>query len=232
MDKEFDSVLEELSRLYLRLNGFIVQNLIIHSDKNGQSCGELDIIGIRLPYHSQNDRKVGTSPILEVSKDKIQMIIGDCKNYKKRNDIKFSPIRKNRECIEKLINWIGLQDKYDNSFLEKFESYLNIHRNRNFVGFPTIELETSYARFNIKFVFFCPSLEEWDGCKFKYIHGQEMFDFIFKCLNKIDKIEDCSRTYNYNNWNNYQWIIRYFKDRTTAGTLYDFEQSYKNYYKE
>ena len=231
MNREFDSVLEELTRLYLRLNGFINQNLIIHSDVNGESCGELDIIGVRFPFHSQSDREVDTSPILEASKDKIQIIIGDCKNFDKRENLKFSPLRKKKECIEKLFNWIGLQEKCDDKLIENFESCLNVHRKKNFLGFPTINLDTSYAKFDIKFIFFCPSLEEWDGNSFKYVHGQEIFNYTFRCLNKIDSIERCSRTYNYENWNNYQWLIRYFKDRTSAGTIEDFKNDYKKYYR-
>ena len=229
MNREFDSILEELSRLYLRLNGFINQNLIIHSGKKGESCGELDIIGIRLPFHLQKDREVDTSPILEVSKKRIQIIVGDCKNYKNRNDLEFSPIRKNRECIEKLINWIGLQEKGDEALIEKFESCLNVHRNKKIIGFPTIELDRSYGKFDIKFIFFCPSLEKWDGTGFKYIHGQEIFDFIFQCLNKFDEKKHCSKTYNYENWNNFEWIIRYFKGRTSSGTIDDFEKEYNNH---
>ena len=53
-DKEKSTIQEQLATLYLRLNGYFTTGYIIHTSKNDIE-GELDIIGVRFPYHKQDD---------------------------------------------------------------------------------------------------------------------------------------------------------------------------------
>lgn len=229
MNKKENLLLEDLARLYLRLNGFWVQNFIIHSNKQGSESSELDIIAIRLPFHNQNDRGVETSNYLEVSNNKIQIIIGDSKNIKIKKDLKFNDgLRKHEESIIKLIRWIGIADsELDIYIFEQFKKNLNIHRDPNHIGFPSFDYKTQFGFFDIKFIFFCPSLEEWNSEGFKYIHGKELIDFVWKCLNTNNIIDNCSRRYNYIHWREYTKIVEYFKSRNEPGEINDLIENFK-----
>ena len=67
MKNKLDTHYENLSNLYLRLKGYVVTNLIIHSKTQGNLKSELDILGIRMPFHLQENRKVNVSDYLESS---------------------------------------------------------------------------------------------------------------------------------------------------------------------
>ena len=75
MDKHY----ELLTRLYLRLKGFLVSNLILHSDQDGNSKSELDIVAIRMPFHLQEYRWVEVPDFLNSADDRIEILIGDVK---------------------------------------------------------------------------------------------------------------------------------------------------------
>lgn len=131
---------EYLSKLYLRLNGYIVSNLIIHSNEIGASKSELDIIGIRMPYHNQIDRNVTTSEFLECRKDCIEIIIADVKNVKNNNKVKFNDgLRKHNSSVFKLIEWLGIYEKNEKDCVEKFKLYLNSHGSEKFKSFTQFE---------------------------------------------------------------------------------------------
>lgn len=42
---------ESLTKLYLRLKGYVVTNLILHPEIDGKSKPELDIVAMRMPHH-------------------------------------------------------------------------------------------------------------------------------------------------------------------------------------
>lgn len=225
---EIDKHYEYLTKLYLRLKGYIVSNLIIHSEEQGHSKTELDIIGIRMPFHSQEDRKVNLVDYLECSVTSIEIILGDVKNYKKVKDLEFNKgLRTNIESIKKLIQWIGCFKTVSPELIKKFEEYLNLHRKFDRNGFAEFQEDLTHGQVNFKFTFFCPSLPKWGGKGFKYIDGEEMVDFIWECLNKEKIIDTCSRKYPYESWNELERYVRFFKERNTKVTITDFELEFK-----
>ncbi len=225
MDKQY----EYLTKLYLRLKGFLVSNLIIHSEKKGDSDAEIDIVGIRMPFHLQEDRQVNVDDNLECSNDRIEIIIADVKNTSNIKKVKFNEgLRNSLKSIEKLIHWLGCYEDVTSDIIKKFEKYLNLHRVSNWNGFAQFTEDLPIGKFNLKFTFFCPSLPEWEGEGFKYINGTEMLNFIWECLNDKKIIENCSRTYNYEGWNELEKYVRFFKNTENQFKLADFEEYFKN----
>lgn len=224
MKNKMDTHYESLSRLYLRLKGFLTSNLIIHSDNDGNSRTELDILAVKMPYHSQDYRWVNVADFLGSTNSRIEIIIADVKNHSKIETVKFnSGLRKDKESIRQLIEWIGVYKSVNDEQLERFTKYLNLHQIKDLNGFAQFDEDLKLGKFRFKFTFFCPSLAKWDGIGFKYIDGQEMIDFIWECLNEVRKIETCSRRYDFGGWNELDVYVRFFKGKLTKVTLQDFE---------
>lgn len=220
-----DEHYEFLTRLYLRLKGFVVSNLILHSENKGNSKSELDIIAIRMPFHSQEYRFVDVDDYLESSIDRIEILIADVKNHKSLNNVKFNKgLRNDRQAIKQLVDWLGTFQEVNDEVINKFEECLNLHRNRDWVGFVAFSEDLPVGRFNFKFTFFCPSLPEWGGQGFKYVHGDEILSFIWECLNESKKVEMCSRRYNFSGWNELEKYVRFFKGKQDKVSLQEFEE--------
>ena len=228
MKKNLDTHYENLSNLYLRLKGYVVTNLIIHSETQGNLKSELDILGIRMPFHLQENRKVNVPDYLESSLENIEIIIADVKNIKNIDNVKFNEgLRKNDTSILQLIAWIGISNQ-ENDLLNKFKESLDLHNKTELNGFQCFNENLSFGKFSFKFTFFCPQLSKWNGKGFKYIHGDEIIDFIWECLNTIDIIDTCSRKYSFENWNHYEEYVRFFKSTKTKITIKEFEEHFKN----
>lgn len=226
MEKKLNSNYENLIKLYLRLKGYLTSNLILHSEIKGFSASELDIIGIRMPLHNQDFRKVQIEDYMESSNDSIEILIADVKNVNSLFRAKFNDgLSNNLESIKQLIGWIGVFNNENKSLIDKFKYFLNLSIN-DLNGFATFQEVTDFGKFTFKFTIFCPNLNKWDGNGFKYIHGEEIMDFIWECLNKQTEIESCSRSYNYENWNEFEEYIRFFKNSIQKPTIKDFEKEF------
>ena len=213
----------------MRLKGYLASNLILHSEMDGNSKSELDIVAIRMPYHSQEHRWVNVPDYLDCSCEKIEILLGDVKNSSNLSNVKFNEgLRKDRDSIKQLIDWIGVYENVGNDEIDKFQSLLNLHRNKKLNGFGEFDEILQLGNVKFKFTFFCPSLEAWNGKGFKYIHGGEMIDFCWECLNATRKIATCSRRYDYGGWNELEFYVRFFKDKKINVTIKDFEEYCKN----
>lgn len=218
---------EFLTKLYLRLKGYVVTNLIIHSDVQGNSMSEIDILGIRMPFHFQEDRQVNVIDDLECFPDRIEILIADVKNTKNLSQVKFNKgLRNEEESIKKLVGWLGCYEILSDEILKKFSLHLNLHANNQLNDFSQFNDDLKVGLFNFKFTFFCPSLDIWNGKGFKYINGTQMIDFIWECLNEKEIIETCSRRYNFEGWNEFTDYIKFFKESKTKVVLSDFEKKF------
>jgi hypothetical protein len=225
MDKHYES----LARLYLRLKGYIASNLILHSDQGGNSKSELDVVAVRMPHHAQEYRWVNVPDYLECSDSRVEILLGDVKNYAQLDNVEFNKgLRRDRESIRQLIDWLGVYENVTEEQIDKFESNLNLHRNKELNGFAEFNEDLPLGKFKFKFTFFCPSLTEWNGKGFKYIHGKEMIDFAWECLNETKKIKTCSRRYDFGGWNELEYYVRFFKGKQGEVTIKEFEEYCKN----
>lgn len=223
-----DKHYEQLTKLYLRLKGCFVTNLIIHSKEKGTSKSELDVLAVRMPFHSQNYRSVEVEDLLELSNERIEIIIADVKNVRKIDSLKFNKgLRSCKDSIKQLVEWLGIYENVTEKEIESFEESLNIHKRKDLNGFLIFNEKTTICNFTIKFTFFCPKLDAWNGEGFKYIHGDEMIDFCWECLNISNPIEDCAREYNYENWNELEIYVRFFKEKKEKVSKQDFEDCFK-----
>jgi hypothetical protein len=220
MDRHY----EFLAKLYMRLKGYVVSNLIIHSHQPGNSKSELDIIAVRMPFHSQEYRWVNVEDYLESPNDRIEILIGDVKNKTKLDAIEFNEgLRKDQESIKQLIDWVGIYSNVSQKEIEKFEYFLNLHRIKDCDGFLTFDEDLAIGKFRLKFTFFCPQLSKWSGKGFKYIHGEELIGFCWECLNETQRIKTCSRRYNFGGWNELTKYVLFFKDTKEKVTTKGFE---------
>ena len=180
IDKHYES----LSKLYLRLKGYVASNLILHSEDKGNLKTELDIIAFRFPYHSQENRKVNFPDYLCCSDSRIEILLADVKNTKRLESVRFNQgLRNDKASIKNLIEWIGTYKTVDDLVINKFERHFNLHNDRNLNSYSEFDEDFDIGKFRFRFVLFCPSLPEWKGNGYKYIHGQEIIDFIWDCLN-------------------------------------------------
>src|SRR5690606_19396210 len=125
MKRKIDRHYENLAKLYLRLKGYFVTNLILHSDKKGELFSEIDIIAVRMPLHSQKERGVDVDDYLESSNSKIEIIIADVKNVSQLKSVKFNEsIRKNNKiAVNQLMNWIGVFKDDQDDLIKKVEKH-------------------------------------------------------------------------------------------------------------
>ncbi|WP_157974470.1 hypothetical protein [Lewinella sp. IMCC34183] len=224
-----DEHYELLTKLYLRLKGYLVSNLIIHSVTPGNHDSEIDILAVRFPYHEQTDRQVDVEDELDCDGSKIEFIIGEVKNKTDRSKIKFNRgLRSNRESIRKLISWLGCFPEVDKSLIDEFEQYLNQHRVSEAEGFATLERNFDHAKLKVKFLFFCPSQPNWEGKGYKYISGEQMLNFIWECLKDVDPVETCSRRYDFTGWKDLEQYVRIFKESEIAIDKSRFEAAVKD----
>lgn len=223
--KIMDEHYEYLTRLYLRLKGFVVTNLILHSEEKGNSKSELDIVAIRMPFHSQEYRIVNVKDYLASSHDRIEILLADVKNYKKRDNVKFNKgLRSDRQSIKQLVEWLGIYQNVNDDIVNKFESFFNLHRQAKWLDFASFVEDLPLGRFNFKFTFFCPSLSKWDSIGFKYVDGEEILDFIWECLNDSKEIATCSRSYNFSGWNELKKYVLFFKGKQQKVSINEFEE--------
>jgi hypothetical protein len=152
MNKHYES----LSRLYLRLKGFLASNLILHSEESGNSKSELDIVAVRMPHHSQEYRWVKGNDFLQCSDSRIEILIADVKNTSEPRKVRFNDgLRKDKASIKQLIEWLGVYESVVQEQVEKFEKYLNPHKIEDLNGYAAFDQDSALGKFKFKFTFFC-----------------------------------------------------------------------------
>ena len=81
----------------------------------------------------------------------------------------------------------------------------------------------------MKLTFFAIDLPESGNGGIKYIHGQEILDFCWSCLRTTERIDTCSREYNFEMWGEYKEIVLYFKKERISdpGNIKDLYSHFK-----
>ncbi len=216
---------EEIVKLFLRLNGYITSSLIIHSDKRGKNKTQIDLIAVRFPLHSQQDRIITSTEYLQIPTGRIDIIIGEVKAGNEKNQFN-AALRGDRDAVEKLIKWIGI---IDDENLDKVVDWLVAELKPKEVNelsdFPECVIGGLYS--------VRPMIFNLDGSKprdnqKRFVYGQLMLDYIWECFRPDNERMTCSTTYPLNLWGPALLpIVEYFKDRNktnpeTVFELYDF----------
>lgn len=220
-DKKKSLFQERLVCLYLRLNGYLQSGYIPHSAIWGNAGTDIDRIAVRFPLHSQPEREIGCSPLLELpdelaTENPIDIVIAEVKNKKlSYNDTLVKTENKALENWGQLLRWIGLFEATEITNLTtqliavagkngaKNNGSVEIIQHRNSFGFITIR----------PILFSIEKAKNEDSTEF-WINGIEILDYIWECFSpELPRIA-CSTTYDFKLWGfEFMDIVSYLKDR-------------------
>lgn len=212
---------ENLVALFLRLNGYFTTSLIIHSEKEFQVSGEIDIVGIRFQNHKQTDRNINFFSNLDIPKDKIDIIIGEVKGGK--SQLSFNDFLKNdKKNVIKLIEWIGNVNSSDiETIADKIIDAIQSTEIQNCEPFPHIYIDNYCFR---PILFALDRIKPRDNQK-NFISGNDMINFCWECFRPSVARETCSTNYtSISNWGGqFEKMVGYFKnhEKTEVGNMDD-----------
>lgn len=232
--KELSRLQEKLVALYLRLNGYFTTGLIIHSDKDSKIDGEIDIIGVRFFNHKQEDRIIDCSEHLEIPKEThIDIIIGEVKGGIK-GKLQFNEsLRINENRRYKLLTWLGfLNDNDISSISEALRIKIAPKQVNNSKKFERIDYKSELGIISIRPIIFAPDRKLPRVNQPKYINGQTIIDYCWKCFRPEQKRDTCETDYTWvNNWGEqFEPLVKYFK-MTTKTTPRKIDELYNHFKK-
>lgn len=212
-DKEKSIVQENLSKLYLRLNGYFSAGFIIHSDEK-KINGEIDIIAVKFPYHSQNYTEHNSSPFLEVP-NTIDVIVGEVKGYGQQ--LKFNKALRDIDLIEswhQILNWIGIfKNEVVNEISIKMNQLVQPIENSHLENLKSLEVLSDFGKVNIRPILFSPESVNINNAD-KYINWIEINDFLWLCLCPDSERVECGTRYDFTAWGNELFeLVKAYKDR-------------------
>jgi len=217
---------EALVALYLRLNGYFSTGLIIHSADDNNVDGELDIIGVRFGNHKQEDRMISCSTYLGIPDDSaIDVIIGEVKG--RNNPLQFNEsIRLHADRRYKMLTWLGfLDDKDIDEVSKQLEVSIQTKQITNSKNYERIDYNGNAGRISIRPILFAPDRNQPRPNQIKFVHGQELLNFIWECFRPQNRRDTCEANYwSINNWGRrFEDLVRYFKkpDKEEVGNMND-----------
>lgn len=215
---------ELLVSLYLRLNGYMTSGFIVHAPNNNYT--EVDVIGVRFRYNAEPEREINPSCWLKIPDSSIDIVIGEVKGG--IAPLQFnSSLRENQEAVASVLRWIGV---FDEQLLEEkvpeLTSALSPREIESCETFKNIRFGSDVSdSISIRGLLFAPDRPTLKRNQPRYIHGQEMLDFIWICLCPDTARPECAVRYDFGLWGIYDPIVRYFKGRKKAnnnqGTMQD-----------
>ncbi len=225
---------EKLVALYLRLNGYFVTGLIINSAQDENIDGEIDIIGVRFCNHRQKDRLIECSAYLDIPRDSnIDIIIGEVKGQ--GESLQFNPsIRENGDRRYKLLTWLGfVEDKDIEKINEELRTRIQTKEINSSEKFERIDYPRENSFISIRPILFAPDRPNPRNNQVKFINGQQMIDFCWKCFRPENRRKPCETNYrSIDAWGEqFEDLVRYFKQKAKSeqGTINDL---YKQFEKE
>lgn len=207
---------ELLTTLYLRLNGYLTSGFIVHAPENNLT--EVDLIGVRFRNNAEPEREVMASAWLQIPDTIIDIVICEVKGG--NGSLQFnSPLRTNEHAIASVLRWIGViqEAKVDETAYQLRKSIAPREKEspEQFKGIA-LTLDTSCS-ISIRGVLFAPDRPTPKENQPRFIHGQEMVDFIWNCFCPSRPRANCATRYDFDLWGIYQPLVRYFKDRHHEG---------------
>ncbi len=206
-------------RLYLRLNGFFVTPLIVHSSEFGKTKTELDAVGIRMPFHAQPDRQVGFDPLLELIEPKIEVVLCEVKSRGEKGH--FNPaLTDNLSALQYVLRWVGAFSAQELDEVSiSLQKQLKLPQKKP----PTVVLERGVR---VRCLIFKPETDRrYDGRPF-FICGGDLLPYIHSCLVPEATRNTCATTYDLTSWGRDEPIVKYVKSLKT-GNLGRMKDMYK-----
>ena len=211
--KERSIIQENIVKLYLRLNGYISTGLIIHSHEKKIS-GEIDIIAVRFPYHTQSDAEHNSSEYMEIP-ETIDVIIGEVKSH--GISLNFNKSLRNESLIplNKVIKWIGLfKEEQIPEIAQKLLLLIKPVENSNKTSFSSVIIKTEFGLISIRPILFSPESITNVSNTDKFVGWQEINNFLWSCLCPSNIREECGTRYDFSAWGSgLSEIVKAYKDR-------------------
>jgi hypothetical protein len=231
-------VQEQLAALYLRLNGYFVTGFIAHAAHGEENWEgrlrtvrtEIDIVAVRFPHNAEPEREIGTSEYLMVPDDAIHVLICEVKGG---TDLPLhfnSGLVNGNRGISSLLRWIGMFEEGElRELFQPIKDLLTI----NYKGIPTSFEELRFRPKSIgtdvviRPLFFAPDRPSPGLNQPRYINGQEITHFIWRCFRPELPRDDCETRYDFGLWGIYEDIVREFKamNRQQVPTMADIYAS-------
>jgi hypothetical protein len=209
---------EQLATLYLRLNGYFTSGFIVHAPegeinlKGGHrsSRAEIDALAVRFPYNDEPEREISTSNYLQTSATYTDFLICEVKGQDAQ--LQFNPgLRESVHSIHSVLRWAGMFTNEEIlGLIEPVQSLLSTQYPDAKDKFREL---IAPRNIRIRMIFFAPDRPEPAEQQGKYIHGQEMIDYIWNCLRPRKPRSRSQTRYDFGLWGTYEEVIRFFKDR-------------------
>lgn len=223
-DKERSILQESLVKLYLRLNGYFTSGFIVHSETHGRNKTEIDILAIRHPYNSEPEREIAPSTFLPLEENKTNILI--CEVKANGQQLRFNEsLRSHPETIYSILRWVGIFKESEIAELPNEIARSMIPddanaKNISFLNGPNntaiIPLLSSPERNNKR-----------DNQPF-FLHGNEIFSYIWQCLCPAQLRESCATQYDFTAWGREFFpIVNYFKSRALSDGAGTMKELYK-----
>lgn len=214
---------EQIAALYLRLNGYFVSGFIIHApegevNEKGEHRrvrGEIDVLAVRFPHNKEPEREVGPSNYLQVSNTHVDILICEVKGGD--HPLQFNEgLRSNRNRVLSVLRWIGILDEniLDENNIEKIIDHVAEILSTKYADSPDRfrEYYVPNTNYRIKAALFAPDRPEpTQPNQQRYIYGEEIINYIWRCLRPKEKRPLSQTRYDYGLWGTYEEIVRYFK---------------------
>ncbi|EPP5737386.1 hypothetical protein ACUT7J_001879 [Vibrio cholerae] len=218
--KEKSNLQEKIVRLYLRLNGFITDGFIAHSDIHGDNLAETDVIGVRFPFHTESEREVGVCEKLQIQDGHIHVFVGEVKSHGQA--LQFNDaIRSNIEVTKKVFKRIGIipAEQVDC----QAESIHGLFQHQNFTNSTPSRLSIDGTNYVVSAIMFKPETNNQNRTQSYFVTGTDIFSYIWSCFRPTQRRCGCATTYDYSAWGEYEELVNYFKDpsRETHGDMRD-----------
>jgi hypothetical protein len=218
MQMKKSEVQEQLSTLYLRLNGFFVSGFIVHAPPGAEQSNktQLDALAIRFPHNAEPERLVRPSEYLQLSSEKTDIIICEVKGGAEK--LQFNQaLRTDFSVLQSVLRWVGaFEDHEINEIVGPLQELLMPRERDSSDHFRTLACPRDYQ---IRCVLFAPDQPAPRRNQMRYIHGQEIISHMWKCLHDKNLRPECAIRYDFGLWGPYESLVRVFKKAIQEPTL-------------
>lgn len=216
---------EGLVTLYLRLNGYFTAGFIVHSSQPGRAITELDVIGVRFPNARESEREVGLAPELDSPNSAIDLILCEVKGGISEGPQFNSALRTDPFAMAAVLRRSGVfKDDAVPKLAQELQSQLAPSRLAG-SQFPIVRTDGIQARA----ILFATGRVSRRAEQAPFIHGQQVLDYIWRCLRPPTPRPACSTTYDYQLWGDPVLVrlVQYFKGRSDSnpGTVKECESA-------
>lgn len=200
---------EDLLSLYLRLNGYFVTGFIVHSSTHGRNSVEIDALAVRFPHNREPERQIVNSGYLDPSPEQIDLLI--CEVKSRGQQLRFNEsLRESPQAMESVLRWPGLFIEDEISVIARdLLAQLQPTDPPN----PHIPTVISSGNTRVRAALCSPERVSRRNNQPWFIHGDEIFSFIWQCFRPDTPRDACATQYDFTAWGKqYSPLVQYFKD--------------------